>query len=76
MKRMPGISGALVEYQDSNVNVGGSCPTSAQTFFSTPPENSGATENSAENSGSHAKFFFALQYVRIESAAPGLGSRN
>ncbi len=69
-----GISGALVVYQDSNVKVGGWRPTCAQTFFGTPPENSGATENSAENSGSHVKFF--LLYVRIDSAAPGLGSRN
>ncbi len=57
-----GISGALVQYHDSNVKVGGSRPTCAQTFFCTPPENSGGTENSAENSGSHAKFFFCSMY--------------
>jgi hypothetical protein len=29
-------------------------------FSITPPENTGGTENPTENSGSHAKNFFAL----------------
>jgi hypothetical protein len=45
-------------------------------FSGTPPENSGGTENAAENSGTNSKNFFCYTYVRIEFTAPGLGRGN
>jgi hypothetical protein len=64
----------VVEYMVGNLKSGGSRLPCAKIFFGTAPENSGGTENSAENSGPHGRN--CLLYVRIESAAPGLGSRN
>jgi hypothetical protein len=67
-------SGAMVDDLLHNLKVESSHPACAQILFRTPPENSGGAENSTENSGPHASIF--LLYVRIESAAPGLGSRK
>jgi hypothetical protein len=63
----------MVEYLLHYLKVEGSRPC-AKIFSITLPENSGGAENSTENSGPHAKIFWL--YIRIESAAPGLDSRN
>jgi hypothetical protein len=55
-----GCSGAVVEHLVHNLKVGGLRPPVLKYFSVTPPENSGGAENSTENSGQHAKNFFAL----------------
>jgi hypothetical protein len=55
-----GSSGAVVEYLEHNLKVEGSRMPVLKCFAFTPPENSGGTENSAENSGAHARIFFAI----------------
>jgi hypothetical protein len=53
-----------------NVKVGSSRPPSAQKFFPIP-----AAQETQQKIQAHMPEFFLL-YERIESAAPGLGSRN
>ncbi len=50
----------MVEYLLSNLKVEGSRPPLLKYISITMPENSGGAENSTENSGPHAKTFFAL----------------
>jgi hypothetical protein len=57
-----GSSGAVVEYLLPNLKVEGLAHPVLKYFSVTPPENSGGTENSTENSGPHAKNFFCSMY--------------
>jgi hypothetical protein len=52
----------VVEYMVGNLKSGGSRLPCAKIFFGTAPENSGGTENSAENSGPNGRIFFCYMY--------------
>ncbi len=57
-----GCSGAVVEYLVHNLKVEDRAPPVLKYFAVTPLETSGGAENSTENSGPHAKYFFCSMY--------------
>ncbi len=68
-------SGAMVEYLVHNLKAEGSRPACAQIFFRYTAEKLWCRRKLNREFRPTCQNFFLL-YVRIESAAPGLGNRN